>query len=85
MGSTIPFGKAAAHDIRKTSRPEFSRQFELQLYGAPWVRPDPLADLGRWSVETLASAHEAIPAGVLARHGTGVWAPVPVPDLIGVE
>jgi len=81
----FPFGKAAAHDIRKTSRPEFNRQLELQLYGAPWVRPDPLADLGRWSVVTPASAHEAIPARVLARHGTGVWAPVPVPDLIGVE
>jgi hypothetical protein len=26
-----------------------------------------------------------VPPGVLARHGTGVWSPVQVPDLIGVQ
>lgn len=58
---------------------------ELSLYGAPWLRQDPLADLSSKTVEEIAAGHEAVPSGVLARHGTGVWSPVQVPDLIGVR
>ena len=65
--------------------PNLARSLELLLYGAPWLRPDPLGTLGEKSVEDLASAHELVPPGVLARHGTGVWSPVQVPDLIGVQ
>jgi hypothetical protein len=81
----FPFGRAMAYDWRKANNPNRARGLELLLYGAPWLRPDPLGTLGEKSVEDLASAHELVPPGVLARHGTGVWSPVQVPDLIGVQ
>ena len=81
----FPFGRAMAYDWRKVNQPNFVRGLELLLYGAPWLQPDPLGTLGGKSVEDLASAHELVPPGVLARHGTGVWSPVQVPDLIGVQ
>jgi hypothetical protein len=81
----FPFGKAVAYDTRKTNVPQIARAFEVLLYGAPWLRPNPLADLGEKSVEEIAAAHASVPPGVLARHGSGVWSPVQVPDLIGVK
>jgi hypothetical protein len=81
----FPFGRAAAYDTRKTGLAVLARCLELQLYGAPWLRPDPLADLGKKSVEDIAAAHALIPSGVMARHGSGVWSPVQVPDLIGIK
>jgi hypothetical protein len=82
----FPFGKAAAYDTRKINDPDrWGRPMELSLYGAPWLRPDPLGDLDTRSIKDLAAGHEAIPPGVLARHGTGTWSPVQVPDLIGVK
>jgi hypothetical protein len=80
----FPFGKALAYDTRKVNVPFVARTFELMLYGAPWLRPDPPADLGKKSVEDIAAAHALVPPGVLARHGSGVWSPVQVPDLIGM-
>src|SRR5262245_39320775 len=81
----FPFGTSGAYEIRKTNNVGFSRFLELSLYGAPWLRPDPQSDLAKKSVEDIASAHEQVPPGVLARHGTGVWSPVQVPDLIGLK
>jgi hypothetical protein len=82
----FPFGRAAAYDTRRINDPaRWARPMELNLYGAPWLRPDPLADLDKKSIEEIAVGHEAVPPGVLARHGTGTWSPVQVPDLIGVE
>jgi hypothetical protein len=81
----LPFGKVVAYDTRKINSPDFARRLELLLFGAPWLRPDPLADLGKKSVEEIASAHARVPPGVLARHGSGVWSPVQVPDLIGLK
>ncbi|HQR06650.1 MAG TPA: hypothetical protein PLN21_07500 [Gemmatales bacterium] len=81
----FPFGRAVAYDTRKTNSADFARSLELLLFGAPWLRPDPLAGLGKKSVEDIASAHALVPAGVLARHGSGVWSPVQVPDLIGIQ
>jgi hypothetical protein len=81
----FPFGKVVAYDTRKTNSPDFARSLELMIYGAPWLRPDPVADLGKKSMEDIASAHALVPPGVLARHGSGVWSPVQVPDLIGIK
>jgi hypothetical protein len=39
----------------------------------------------KMSVDNFASAHEAIPPGVLARHRSNPAYPVQVPDLIGVK
>src|SRR5262249_37991773 len=81
----FPFGKAFAYDIRKSNQVGIARSLERMLYAAPWVRPDPLAGLDTNAVEDIAAAHGLVPAGVLARHGTGVWSPVQVPDLIGIK
>jgi hypothetical protein len=81
----LPFDRAWAYDLRKANDPNLARVQHLQVHGAPWLRPDPLENLGDKSVEDLASAHELIPPGVLARHGTGLWSPVQVPDLIGIQ
>lgn len=58
---------------------------ELSLFGVPWLLPDPQAKLYEMSADELASAHEAIPPQVIARHRTSVFYPVQVPDLIGVK
>jgi hypothetical protein len=56
-----------------------------RLYATPWLNPDPQARLLQMSADEIASAHEAIPAGVLARHRSSPFYPVQVPDLIGVQ
>ena len=61
-----------------------SRAFERSLYAAPWIRPDPYP-IDQLSKEDLASLHEAIPPGVLARHGTSPRTPARIPDLIGIQ
>jgi hypothetical protein len=82
----FPFDRAAAYDTRKINAVEsWARPMELNLFGAPWLRPDPLADLNTRTIEDLAAGHEAVPPGVLARHGSGTWSPIQVPDLIGVK
>jgi len=56
-----------------------------RLYGTPWLNPDPQARLLEMSLDEIASAHEAIPSGVQARHRSSLFYPVQVPDLIGVR
>jgi hypothetical protein len=55
------------------------------LFGAPWIKPDPLALYDRLSLAETISVRIAIPPGVLARHGTSLFSPVQIPDLIGVR
>jgi hypothetical protein len=82
----FPFGKTAAYDTRQINDPvRWARPMELSLFGAPWLRPDPLANLDKMTVEDIAAGHAAVPLGVIARHGSGVWSPVQVPDLIGIK
>ncbi len=63
----------------------FVRAYEHFLFAAPWVRPDPLADVDGMSLDSIAARHDAIPPGVIARHGTNISYPTQVPDLIGVK
>jgi hypothetical protein len=55
------------------------------LWSVPWLSPDPAARVDQMSVEELAEALDALPAGVIARQRTSVFYPVQVPDLIGVK
>jgi hypothetical protein len=66
-------------------RLEIQRGFIQLLFATPWLRPDPLVRLGQMSLEDLASVYEAIPPGVMARHGSSPVNPIQVPDLIGVK
>ena len=53
-------------------------------YGAPWIKPDPAADL-IGSLEEHIGSWEAIPPGVLPREGSSRRYPTQVPDLIGIR
>ena len=64
---------------------EEARATERALFAAPWLRPDPNAQINAMSVEEIAVAQNAIPFGVLARHRSSLFFPVQVPDLIGVQ
>jgi hypothetical protein len=85
----LPFDRALAWDATRIPRaPEndsLGRSFERLLFAAPWIKPDPYPDLDRLSGRDIAERHGAIPAGVLARHGTSPFAPAKVPDLIGIQ
>lgn len=82
----FPFDRAFAYDYRAhAGEVDAARALERMLYGAPWVKPDPLGELDTMSVERIALLHESIPPGVIARHRASPYQPVQVPDLIGVK
>ena len=83
----IPSDRIFAEDLRAGLRGPIGavRSFERGLYAALFQRPDPLARLEEMSIEDLASIHEVIPPGVIARHRASPFYPVQVPDLIGVK
>jgi len=58
---------------------------ERFLFAVPWVPGDWASNLDRLSTDDIASLHEGIPNGVIARQGTSPFYPVQVPDLIGVK
>jgi hypothetical protein len=64
---------------------EEARKGERGTYATPYLQADPYARLDQMSVEEIATAHEAIPPGVLARQRSSVYSPPHVPDLIGVK
>jgi hypothetical protein len=84
---SIGFGirAVAAAPNRPPNLLEISRANELSLYATPWLRPDPSARFAQMSLEEIASARDAIPPGVQARHRTSSFYPAQVPDLIGVK
>ena len=87
---TVAFSGRASASVRPPGPmpPEAEREARLgerALFAAPWLKPDPLAQLQQMSVDEIPFIHEVIPPGVLARHRTSPFYPVQVPDLIGVE
>ena len=80
----FPFEKAAALTVDNFTI-ERLLGFERSFFGAPWIKPDPLHEIQKMSLETIAEMHAAIPAGVIARHGTNPLFPPQVPDLIGIK
>ena len=86
----FPFDRAIAFLLQSETLPEQQRLQGQRaatglLFSVPWIRPDPLASLHQMSLSQLISTYEAIPAGVIARHGSSPLSPVQVPDLIGVK
>jgi hypothetical protein len=93
-GSTIfgaqgnfPFDRATGFTYRNRAMGavQARRRLERALFDAPWVVPDPMARIESMSVEEIASAHDEIPLGVMARFGASVFYPVAVSDIIGVK
>ncbi|HEY2017932.1 MAG TPA: hypothetical protein VGH38_30720 [Bryobacteraceae bacterium] len=62
-----------------------ARRVSRMLYSAPWIHPDYYPEIETLGWADMAARHEAIPPGVLARHGTSPTAPAKVPDLIGIQ
>jgi hypothetical protein len=80
----LPFDQAGSFAMADTPV-ERMRLIERSLFGAPWLNPDPQAELDKRSLETIAGWHAAIPPGVIARQGSSPLYPPQVPDLIGVS
>jgi hypothetical protein len=78
----FPFDRMLAAAIEADPSPsvEIGRHTEQLLFGVPW-RPDRFASR---PLASILADHDAIPPGVIARHGTDVASPTQVPDLIGV-
>jgi len=79
------FGKRLANpdDARKAEAD--LRHLDHSLYAAPWQKPDPSAPIDNMAVDQLIAAHRAMPAEVTARHRSGLFYPLQIPDLIGVK
>jgi hypothetical protein len=83
----FPFDRALAFTLRALPPQalDLVRMGNYRLFGAPWLHPDPQARLLKMSADEIASVHETIPPGVLARHRASPFYPVQIPDLIGVK
>lgn len=82
----FPFDRAMAYDYRTgIDDVNMARAAERTLYAAPWLKPDPNAIVEQMSKEEIAARHEAIPAGVAARHGGSPMAPMKIPDLFNLQ
>jgi hypothetical protein len=81
----FPFDRAMGYDYRSTENDKDARTLERVLFTVPGGDSKRENQFARMSVDDIASAHEAIPPGVLARHRSNPAYPVQVPDLIGVR
>ena len=81
----FPFDRTLAFVAPTLGPFEQGRPVLRLLFAAPWLQPDPQARLEQISLEEFTSNAEAIPPGVLARHGTSPFSPAQVPDLIGIK
>ncbi|MEP7339735.1 MAG: di-heme oxidoredictase family protein [Acidobacteriota bacterium] len=80
----LPFERAAVYAVQDFPL-ERARFFERSFFGAPWVKPDPLAGLDQMSVEQISQWNAAMPPGVIGRQGSSPFFPPQVPDLIGIK
>ena len=82
----FPLDRATADDVRTNPAAlPFNVVLERMLYKTPWLRPDPLDARAGMTAEEFAAVYDAVPSGVVARHGLRPDQPVQIPDLIGVQ
>jgi hypothetical protein len=82
----IPLGRVVADDFARGAQDlALIHRVERGLYSAPWLMSDAYPDLDQRSLKNITALHEAIPPGVIARHGTSPLVPAKVPDLIGIR
>jgi hypothetical protein len=84
---SFPFDRAIAFLVKEIPGEGWTLQRVIWrfLFATPWLRPDPLAAIDGMTREQVLGALSAVPPGVLARHGSSIFSPVQVPDLIGVH
>lgn len=82
----FPFSRVyAAQMLENDAIADGVRGLERTLFGAPWISPDAQAGIWQMPLDQLASAHAAIPPGVIARHRSSPNSPVVVPDLFDLR
>ncbi len=88
----LPLGRVVAFELRKELRADPDDDAVVDEtwsdytdHAAPWLTPDPAAELLGMSLGELASVWDALPAGVQARQRAAFRFPARVPDLIGVR
>jgi serine/threonine protein kinase len=82
----LPFSRIYGSQMREAGAiPNAVRGLERNLFGAPWLVPDPQQQLWTTPLAELSEAHSTIPPGVLARHRSSPVSPVVVPDLFGLK
>jgi hypothetical protein len=86
-GLTIEGGQGTVTDLLLGFPPvvQVARAFQRALFHVPWIDKDPIDQVQNMSLDEINAIKAAIPLGVLGRHGTSLFAPVQVPDLIGVK
>jgi hypothetical protein len=62
-----------------------ARAFQRALFRVPWLENDPTDRVGNMSIDEINALKAAMPLGVVARHGTSLFNPVQIPDLIGMR
>jgi hypothetical protein len=81
----FPFDRTGPPELPDEVLPVIRRLFKM-LYGVPWLgAQDPARPLETMPYGEIVEHGRAIPAGVQARHGTGLQIPAQIPDLIGVR
>jgi len=78
----FPLEAVNAQGLFKTLPPDVSRRLHRAFWGTPWMRPDPVDQL---TPDEILAVHKAMPAGVMARQRSSLFAPTQVPDLIGIK
>ena len=82
----FPFERARAFSFRSGRRDEaLLRMVAHDNFAVPWSPDDPAKRLDAMSFDAIVAMGEDTPAGVMARIRTSPFAPVQVPDLIGVK
>jgi hypothetical protein len=82
----FPFDRAMAYHAREggSIAIDANRKLARLLWFMPGTTAEFFANFDSKGPEDIARAVESHPGGVLTRHRAGPWAPVQVPDLIGV-
>jgi len=86
-GSVIEGGQGNITDLLLGFPPDVkvARAFVRSLFRVPWIDKDPIDEVQNMSIEQINAIKAVMPLGVVARHGTSLFTPVQIPDLIGVR
>lgn len=86
-GSVIEGAQGTVPDLILGFPPDVdaARAFQRALYRVPWLDKDPIDRVQTMSVDEINAVKTAIPVGVVARHGSSIFTPVQIPDLIGIR
>lgn len=86
-GSVIEGAQGTLPDLILGFPPDVkeARAFQRALYRVPWLDKDPIDRVQVMSVDEINAVKAAIPLGVVARHGSSLFTPVQIPDLIGIR